>query len=136
MRLQEMKVNNDRISVNPILSHVVDTLTPVIYGKPVRLKTNLTGELNITADAVLLKAVFTNLLSCACRMATDEINISGSMDGGLANILISCTPGTTSKKDIDFRVALALETASKMNGAVICEQSNDGHCIFQIILQA
>lgn len=135
-RLQSMEAKNSRMSVYSMLSRVIDMLVPVANRQQVTFKTSMTDELSITADATLLKVIFTNLLSCACCMATDKITISGNMDGGIANILISYTPVTTSRKNLDFRVALALEAASKMNGAVICEHGDDCQCMFQVLLQA
>lgn len=35
----------------------------------------------------------------------------------------------------DMRVEIALEIASKMNGAVVCDRDDDGTCQFQILLQ-
>lgn len=135
-RMQKMEVRNNRISANTSLSQVIGLLQPIASVRQVTFQVNMTGELNISADATLLKTVFVNLLSCACRMCIGKININGSMDGGLANITIACMPGTIPGKDTDFRVALALEAASRMNGAVVCEHSDDGLCVFQVLLQA
>lgn len=132
-RMQEMEVKSEQVSVNDCLAHVISLMTPAAAARGIVLKTDLASQLNATADATLLKAVFTNLLSYACRVASGEVTIQGNMDGGLASILITCTTETSA--DIDFRTALALEAASKMNGAVMCEQDKNGQCRFQVLLQ-
>lgn len=134
-RIQDMEVKNDPVSVNDCLAHVLKLMEPAGVAKGVTFKTGTLARMNVTADATLLTAVFTNLLSCVCRMASGEVLVSGSLNGGLASVVITATPGTASAIDIDFRVALALEAASRMNGAVVYEHKDNGQCLFQVLLQ-
>lgn len=134
-RVQDLEMKTERLSVNDSLDYVISLLAPAAQARKVTWNVKLAGQIHVMADPLLLKAVFTNLLSCACQLGKGAITVSGSVDGGLANILIACTPDGKAKLDTDFRVALALEVALKMNGAVTYEQTPDGQCHFQVLLQ-
>ena len=134
-RLQSLEMKNESISVNDCLTHVISLLVPAAKARKITWNLQLNGQINIVGDPVLLKAVFTNLLSCACHMGTGEVTVNGNVDGGLANLVITCTPDNTAILDTDFRVALALEVALKMNGAVTSEKTDDGQYRFQVLLQ-
>ena len=133
--MQDLEMKTERLSVNDSLDYVISLLAPAAQARKVKWNVKLAGQIHVMADPLLLKAVFTNLLSCACQLGKGAITVSGSVDGGLANILIACTPDDKAKLDTDFRVALALEVALKMNGAVTYEQTPDGQCHFQVLLQ-
>ena len=134
-RLQSLELKNGQISVNECLTNVTGLLVPAAKARKITWNIKLGGQINVVADPVLLKAVFTNLMSCACQSGKGEVTVSGNVDGGLANIVISCTPDSKATVNTDFRVALALEVALKMNGAVTYEQDADGQCRFQVLLQ-
>ena len=134
-RLQKLELRNGRISVNECLTNVSTLLVPAAKARKITWDIKLDGQINVVADPVLLKAVFTNLMSCACQQGQGKVAVSGNVDGGLANIVISCVPDSKATVDTDFRAALALEVALKMNGAVTYEKTNDGHCRFQVLLQ-
>lgn len=133
-RMQEMKVKEGQISVANSLSFITSLMEPAAKSRNTVFNTNIAEDINVNGDATLFKVILTNLLSCACCMADGEISITGNTDGGLANIIISFTPNVFTEADINLHVSLAMEIASRMNGAVMCEREGR-QCIFQIILQ-
>lgn len=69
-------------------------------------------------------------------MATDNSQYTVLVvDGGLTSIVISTKMVDENIETTDMRVEIALEIASKMNGAVVCDRNDDGTCQFQILLQ-
>lgn len=69
-------------------------------------------------------------------MATDNSQYTVLVvDGGLTSIIISTKMVDENIETTDMRVEIALEIASKMNGAVVCGRNDDGTCQFQILLQ-
>lgn len=136
LRIRQAKLKPVRLSASECMAQAVALMAPAAALRKVRFQTQMTGDLGVKADLALLKAIFTNLLSCACRLAKDEVRITGVMDGGLANLMIAFETRTAeADPDTDLHVAMALEAASRMNGAVVCERENERQYVFQIILQ-
>lgn len=134
-RLRNWKLQNQKLSIDDCLNQTISLLSPAAKIKKVTWQVQLDTPLNVVADPVLINALFTNLLSCACQLASGQVTVSGSMDGGLANLIITCRPDKSAQANTDFRTALALEIALKMNGAVTCEQTPDSQYRFQVLLQ-
>ena len=68
-------------------------------------------------------------------MSDGNIKVTATVDGGLTSIIISTKMIDENIETTDMRVEIALEIASKMNGAVVCDRNDDGTCQFQILLQ-
>lgn len=134
-RMQNYYVRNNKISVNDTLSEVINLIKPATEERGVKWNIHLSSDTSVSADPSLFKAVITNLMSYACRMSDGEVGITASVDGGLTSIIISTKMVDEDPEATDMRVEIALEIASKMNGAVVCDRSDDGTCQFQILLQ-
>lgn len=133
-QLAQMEVKSSKVSVSKCLSYVKGIMNPVFGQRNILLKSDIREKMEADADPSLLNAILTNLLSLACRKVEKEIAIKGYVDGGLANIVISFATDAAETQEIDRRTHIAMEAASRMNGAVLCE-TEDGRCTFHIILQ-
>lgn len=134
-RMLNYYVRNNKISVNDTLSEVINLIKPATEERGVKWNIHLSSDTSVSADPSLFKAVITNLMSYACRMSDGEVGITASVDGGLTSIVISTKMVDEDPEATDMRVEIALEIASKMNGAVVCDRGDDGTCQFQILLQ-
>ena len=122
-RMQNYYVRNAKISVNQTLQDVISLIKPATKAR------------SVSADPLLFRAVVTNLMSYACRMSEGHVQVAAAVDGGLTSIVISTKMEDEDVETTDMRVEIALEIASKMNGAVVCDRDDDGTCQFQILLQ-
>lgn len=136
VRIREMNTDNGQVSVNSCLSGIIDLLAPAAAIRNVVFKVEFAAPMNVTADTTLFKVLCTNLLSYACGIASGEILVGGTMEGGLANIVVSFMSCGKTTASISLRKSIALEVAEKINGTVVCDESDAGRCIFQIIVQA
>ena len=134
-RMQNYYVRNDKISFNATLSEVIGLIKPAAEARGVKWDTHLSSDTSVSADPALFRAVLTNLMSYACRMSDGDIHVSASVDGGLTSIIIATRMVDEDTETTGMRVEIALEIASKMNGAVVCDHGDDGTCQFQILLQ-
>lgn len=134
-RMQNYYVRNAKISVNDTLSEVINLIKPATETRGVKWDIHLSSDTSVSADPALFRAVITNLMGYACRMTDGEVKITASVDGGLTSIVISTKMVDEDQKTTDMRVEIALEIASKMNGAVVCDRGEDGTYQFQILLQ-
>lgn len=134
-RMQNYYVRNAKISVNDTLSEVINLIKPATETRGVKWDIHLSSDTSVSADPALFRAVITNLMGYACRMTDGEVKITASVDGGLTSIVVSTKMVDEEQEATDMRVEIALEIASKMNGAVVCDRSEDGTCQFQILLQ-
>ena len=134
-RMQNYYVRNAKISVNDTLSEVINLIKPATEARGVKWDIHLSNDTSVSADPDLFRAVLTNLMSYACRMSAGDVQINASVDGGLTSIVIATKMEDEDTQTTDMRVEIALEIASKMNGAVVCDRAADGTCQFQILLQ-
>lgn len=134
-RMQNYYVRNAKISVNDTLSEVINLIKPATEARGVKWNIHLSNDTSVSADPALFRAVITNLMAYACRMTDGEVKITASVDGGLTSIVITTKMVDEDQETTDMRVEIALEIASKMNGAVVCDRGDDGTCQFQILLQ-
>lgn len=134
-RMQNYYVRNAKISVNDTLSDVINLIKPATKARGVEWNIQLSGDTSVSADPSLFRAVITNLMAYACRMSDGNIKVIATVDGGLTSIVISTKMVDENIETTDMRVEIALEIASKMNGAVVCDRNDDGTCQFQILLQ-
>mgnify|MGYP000004248833 FL=1 len=134
-RMKNYYVRNAKISVNDTLSDVISLIKPATAVRGVTWRINLNNDASVSADPALFRAVLTNLISYACRLSTGDVQVNASVDGGLTNIVIATRTADEDTETTDMRVEIALELASKMNGAVVCERGSNGMCQFQILLQ-
>lgn len=134
-RMQNYYVRNDKLSVNDTLSEVINLIKPATVSRGVKWNIHLNHDTSVSADPNLFKAVITNLMSYACRMTDGDISVTANVDGGLTSIVISTRMTDEDTEVTDMRVDIALELASKMNGAVVCDRAANGMCQFQILLQ-
>ena len=134
-RMQNYYVRNAKISVNDTLSEVINLIKPATKARGVKWNIHLSSDTSVSADPDLFRAVLTNLMAYACRMSDGDIQISAAVDGGLTSIAIATRMVDENPETTDMRVEIALEIASKMNGAVVCDRGDDGICQFQILLQ-
>lgn len=134
-RMQNYYVRNAKISVNDTLSEVINLIKPATEARGVKWNIHLSSDTSVSADPGLFRAVLTNLMSYACRMSDGDIQVNASVDGGLTSIVIATKMENEDVEITDMRVEIALEIASKMNGAVVCDRGDDGTCKFQILLQ-
>lgn len=134
-RMQNYYVRNAKISVNDTLSEVINLIKPATEARGVKWDIHLSNDTSVSADPALFRAVITNLMAYACRMTDGEVKITASVDGGLTSIVITTKMVDEDQETTDMRVEIALEIASKMNGAVVCDRGDDGTCQFQILLQ-
>lgn len=134
-RMQNYYVRNAKISVNDTLSEVINLIKPATEALGVKWDIHLSNDTSVSADPALFRAVITNLMAYACRMTDGEVKITASVDGGLTSIVITTKMVDEDQETTDMRVEIALEIASKMNGAVVCDRGDDGTCQFQILLQ-
>lgn len=134
-RMQNYYVRNAKISVNDTLSEVINLIKPATEARGVKWDIHLSNDTSVSADPALFRAVITNLMAYACRMTDGEVKITASVDGGLTSIVITTKMVDEDPETTDMRVEIALEIASKMNGAVVCDRGDDGTCQFQILLQ-
>ena len=134
-RMQNYYVRNAKISVNDTLSEVINLIKPATKARGVKWNIHLSSDTSVSADPSLFRAVLTNLMSYACRMSDGEIDVNASVDGGLTSIVIATKMVDEDPATTDMRVEIALEIASKMNGAVVCDRDTEGTCKFQILLQ-
>ena len=131
--VRKLFVKNMEFNLSDIVTHITEVIQPAAQYAGVTWRVGIDNGISVLADGSLLTAVFTNLLSHTCRIAKGEVSVSGTHDGGLASIVIAMNTHDENTADTDFRVAVALELATKMNGAVICERE-PGVCKFQILL--
>ena len=134
-RMQNYYVRNTRISVNEILSAVINLIKPATQNHGVKWNIHLDKDASVSADPDLFKAVLTNIMSYACRMTDGNVYVTNSVDGGLMSIIIATNMPDEDREQTNMRVEIALELASKMNGAVVCERTDNGVCRFNILLQ-
>lgn len=134
-RMQNYYVRNAKISVNDTLSEVINLIKPATEARGVKWNIHLSSDTSVSADPDLFRAVLTNLMSYACRMSDGDVQVNASVDGGLTSIVIATKMDDEDTQTTDMRVEIALEIASKMNGAVVCDRAADGTCQFQILLQ-
>ena len=134
-RMQNYYVRNAKISVNDTLSDVINLIKPATKACGVEWDIQFSGDTSVSADPSLFRAVITNLMAYACRMSDGNIKVTATVDGGLTSIIISTKMIDENIETTDMRVEIALEIASKMNGAVVCDRNDDGTCQFQILLQ-
>lgn len=134
-RMQNYYVRNAKISVNDTLSEVINLIKPATKARGVNWDIHMSSDTSVSADPDLFRAVLTNLMAYACRMSDGDIQVSAAVDGGLTSIVIATKMVDENTEITDMRVEIALEIASKMNGAVVCDRGDDGICQFQILLQ-
>lgn len=134
-RMQNYYVRNNKISVNDTISEVINLIKPATETRGVKWNIHLSNDTSVSADPSLFRAVLTNLMSYACKMSDGQISVNAAVDGGLTSIIIATKMVDEDTEATDMRVEIALEIASKMNGAVVCDRSDDGTCQFQILLQ-
>lgn len=134
-RMQNYYVRNDKISVNQTLQDVISLIKPATKARGVEWDIQMSADTSVSADPLLFRAVVTNLMSYACRMSEAHVQVAAAVDGGLTSIVISTKMVDEDVETTDMRVEIALEIASKMNGAVVCDRDDDGTCQFQILLQ-
>ena len=134
-RMQNYYVRNNKLSVNDTLSEVINLIKPATKARGVKWNIHLSNDTSVSADPDLFRAVLTNLMSYACRMSDGDIEVNAAVDGGLTSIVIATKMVDEDAETTDMRVEIALEIASKMNGAVVCDRGDDGICQFQILLQ-
>lgn len=134
-RMQNYYVRNAKISVNQTLQDVISLIKPATKARGVQWDIQMSADTSVSADPSLFRAVVTNLMSYACRMSEGHIRVAAAVDGGLTSIVISTKMVDEDVETTDMRVEIALEIASKMNGAVVCDRDDDGTCQFQILLQ-
>lgn len=134
-RMQNYYVRNDKISVNQTLQDVISLIKPATKARGVKWDIQMSADTSVSADPLLFRAVVTNLMSYACRMSEGHVQVAAAVDGGLTSIVISTKMVDEDVETTDMRVEIALEIASKMNGAVVCDRDDDGTCQFQILLQ-
>ncbi len=134
-RMQNYYVRNAKISVNDTLSEVINLIKPATEARGVKWTIHMSDDTSVSADPALFRAVLTNLMSYACRMSAGDIQVTAAVDGGLTSIVIATKMQDEDPANTDMRVEIALEIASKMNGAVVCDRGDDGTCQFQILLQ-
>lgn len=134
-RMQNYYVRNDKISVNQTLQDVISLIKPATKARGVEWDIQMSADTSVSADPLLFRAVVTNLMSYACRMSEGHVQVAAAVDGGLTSIVISTKMVDEDVETTDMRVEIALEIASKMNGAVVCDRDDDGTCQFQILLQ-
>lgn len=134
-RMQNYYVRNAKISVNQTLQDVISLIKPATKARGVEWDIQMSADTSVSADPSLFCAVVTNLMSYACRMSEGHVQVAAAVDGGLTSIVISTKMVDEDVETTDMRVEIALEIASKMNGAVVCDRDDDGTCQFQILLQ-
>lgn len=134
-RMQNYYVRNAKISVNQTLQDVISLIKPATKARGVEWDIQMSADTSVSADPLLFRAVVTNLMSYACRMSEGHVQVVATVDGGLTSIVISTKMVDEDVETTDMRVEIALEIASKMNGAVVCDRDDDGTCQFQILLQ-
>lgn len=134
-RMQNYYVRNAKISVNQTLQDVISLIKPATKARGVEWDIQMSADTSVSADPLLFRAVVTNLMSYACRMSEGHVQVAAAVDGGLTSIVISTKMVDEDVETTDMRVEIALEIASKMNGAVVCDRDDDGTCQFQILLQ-
>lgn len=134
-RMQNYYVRNAKISVNQTLQDVISLIKPATKARGVQWDIQMSDDTSVSADPLLFRAVVTNLMSYACRMSEGHVQVAATVDGGLTSIVISTKMVDEDVETTDMRVEIALEIASKMNGAVVCDRDDDGTCQFQILLQ-
>lgn len=134
-RMQNYYVRNAKISVNQTLQDVISLIKPATKARGVEWDIQMSADTSVSADPLLFRAVVTNLMSYACRMSEGHVQVTAAVDGGLTSIVISTKMVDEDVETTDMRVEIALEIASKMNGAVVCDRDDDGTCQFQILLQ-
>ena len=134
-RMQNYYVRNAKISVNQTLQDVISLIKPATKARGVEWDIQMSADTSVSADPSLFRAVVTNLMSYACRMSEGHVQVAATVDGGLTRIVISTKMVDEDVETTDMRVEIALEIASKMNGAVVCDRDDDGTCQFQILLQ-
>ena len=134
-RMQNYYVRNAKISVNDTLSEVINLIKPATKARGVKWDIHMSSDTSVSADPELFRVVLTNLMAYACRMSDGDIKVSAAVDGGLTSIVIATKMVDEDTEITDMRVEIALEIASKMNGAVVCDRGDDGICQFQILLQ-
>lgn len=134
-RMQNYYVRNAKISVNQTLQDVINLIKPATKARGVEWDIQMSADTSVSADPSLFRAVVTNLMSYACRMSEGHVQVAAAVDGGLTSIVISTKMVDEDVETTDMRVEIALEIASKMNGAVVCDRDDDGTCQFQILLQ-
>ncbi len=134
-RMQNYYVRNAKISVNQTLQDVISLIKPATKARGVEWDIQMSADTSVSADPSLFRAVVTNLMSYACRMSAGHVQVAAAVDGGLTSIVISTKMVDEDVETTDMRVEIALEIASKMNGAVVCDRDDDGTCQFQILLQ-
>ena len=134
-RMQNYYVRNAKISVNQTLQDVISLIKPATKARGVEWDIQMSADTSVSADPLLFRAVVTNLMSYACRMSEGHVQVAATVDGGLTSIVISTKMEDEDVETTDMRVEIALEIASKMNGAVVCDRDDDGTCQFQILLQ-
>ena len=134
-RMQNYYVRNAKISVNQTLQDVISLIKPATKARGVEWDIQMSADTSVSADPLLFRAVVTNLMSYACRMSDGHVQVAAAVDGGLTSIVISTKMVDEDVETTDMRVEIALEIASKMNGAVVCDRDDDGTCQFQILLQ-
>lgn len=134
-RMQNYYVRNAKISVNQTLQDVISLIKPATKARGVEWDIQMSADTSVSADPLLFRAVVTNLMSYACRMSEGHVLVAAAVDGGLTSIVISTKMVDEDVETTDMRVEIALEIASKMNGAVVCDRDDDGTCQFQILLQ-
>ena len=133
--MQNYYVRNANISVNQTLQDVISLIKPATKARGVEWDIQMSADTSVSADPLLFRAVVTNLMSYACRMSEGHVQVAATVDGGLTSIVISTKMVDEDVETTDMRVEIALEIASKMNGAVVCDRDDDGTCQFQILLQ-
>ena len=134
-RMQNYYVRNAKISVNQTLQDVISLIKPATKARGVEWDIQMSADTSVSADPLLFRAVVTNLMSYTCRMSEGHVQVAATVDGGLTSIVISTKMVDEDVETTDMRVEIALEIASKMNGAVVCDRDDDGTCQFQILLQ-
>ena len=134
-RMQNYYVRNAKISVNQTLQDVISLIKPATKARGVEWDIQMSADTSVSADPLLFRAVVTNLMSYACRMSEGHVQVAAAVDGGLTSIVISTKMVDEDVETTDMRVEIALEIASKMNGAVVYDRDDDGTCQFQILLQ-
>ncbi len=134
-RMQNYYVRNAKISVNQTLQDVISLIKPATKARGIEWDIQMSADTSVSADPSLFRAVVTNLMSYACRMSEGHVHVTAAVDGGLTSIVISTKMVDEDVETTDMRVEIALEIASKMNGAVVCDRDDDGTCQFQILLQ-
>ena len=134
-RMQNYYVRNAKISVNQTLQDVISLIKPATKARGVEWDIQMSADTSVSADPSLFRAVVTNLMSYACRMSEGHVQVAAAVDGGLTSIVISTKMVDEDVETTDMRVEIALEIASKMTGAVVCDRDDDGTCQFQILLQ-